>query len=179
MADVTLPPAQPTTPPGAVATEAHEGGEVVARPQAEAVGRGLFFALGAVLAGLVATVVVWRLGFIASITSFAMAAGAAWLYTQGAGSAPRKGVVPLVLMIVLGVVASFFAVVASDAWDAYDVLAGPGSVSRFEFIRRVIVDLEVLGSYGKDMAFFAGFAVLGIFGIVRRLMGSGGAPRQA
>ncbi len=169
MDDHTLEPA--TTAPGAL----DEAGE--APVPTEAVGRGLLFGFGAVLAGVVATVIVWRLGFIASITSFAMAAGAAYLYTLGAGSAPRKGVVPLVAMIVVGVVVSFFAVVASDAWDAYDVLAGPGSIGRGSFIAEVVVDPQVLGSYGKDMAMFAVFAVLGIFGIVRQLVGGG--TRQA
>jgi len=71
--------------------------------------------MGAVVAGIVLTVVIWRLGFIASITSFALAGGAVFLYDKGAGTVPRKGLIPLVLLILAGVVASFFAVIGSDA----------------------------------------------------------------
>jgi hypothetical protein len=139
-------------------------------PLFEQVGRGIFFALGAVVGGVVLTVVVWRLGFIASITSFAMAAGAVYLYDKGAGTTPRKGLVPLVALIILGVVASFFAVIASDAWDAYDAFGFALPQSRLGFVGDNMFRGEVLKEYGKDMAMFGVFAVLGIFSTMRRLM---------
>jgi len=138
----------------------------------EFVPRGLLFALVAVLGGIVLTVVVWRLGFVASLTSFALAAGAVFLYAKGAGAAPRKGLVPLIVLILAGVVASFFAVIASDAWDAYDAFVLPGTESRWTFISENVFRGEVLRSYGKDMAMFGLFAALGIFSIMRRLVAS-------
>ena len=136
---------------------------------------GLLAALGAVVVGVVLTVLIWRAGFVASITSFAMAVGAAWLYTVAAGRPPRKGLVPLVAIILLGVVLSFFAVVASDLMEAYDDAIAAGlvpTIGKGEFVRRGVTDSEVLSEYGKDMAMFGLFAVLGIFGTVRRLLSS-------
>lgn len=175
-AAATPHPPQPESPqPESPPTESPQAEAEPATPYpltaTEDVLRGLIFAFGGVLAGVVATVVIWRFGYIASITSFVMAALAAFLYAKGAGASPRKGALPLVLLILVGVVASFFAVVASDAWDAYDKVVGSGAISRFGFLRTVMFDPEVLKSYGKDMAMFALFAVLGMFGIIRQLAG--------
>lgn len=132
--------------------------------------RGLIFAFGAVIVGVVVTVVVWRLGFIASITSLVLAAGAVWLYDKGAGTPPRKGLVPLIALIVLGVVATFFAVIANDAWEAYDSVVVPGTQDRMSFVMDSITDGHIIGEYTKDMWMFALFAVLGTFGTLRSLM---------
>jgi hypothetical protein len=146
-----------------------------AQLRSERVMLGLLAALAAVLVGVVLTVVIWRAGYIASITSLVMAIGATWLYTVAAGSNPRRGLVPLIIVILVGVVLSFFAIVASDLVDAYDAGVDAGlvpTVSKSEFVRRGLTDGEVLSEYGKDMAMFAVFAVLGIFGTVRRLLSS-------
>lgn len=134
----------------------------------ERVARGLLVASSAVVGGVVLTVVIWRLGYVAAISSLVIAFGAAYLYEIGAGRSARKGLPALLLLIVLGVALSFFAIVASDAYDAYDVL-GLDGISRFEFIRRAVVEPEVLQEYGKDLALFGVFAVLGVVGVGRRL----------
>jgi len=148
-------------------------------PPVERVGLGLLGALGAVVAGIVLTVVIWRAGYIASVTGFAMAAGAVWLYVLLAGARPRKGLIPLVLLVILGVVVSFFAVVASDLGDVYNTLIAQTSEldramapSKTDFIKDNLFRGEVLSSYGKDIAMFGGFAALGIFGTLRRLFAS-------
>jgi hypothetical protein len=156
--------------PHAATPEPSAFGAPESLPQREMIARGLVFSLAAVLGGIALTVVIWRLGFIASITSFALAAGAVFLYVRGAGSVPRKGLAPLVLLILAGVVASFFAVIASDAWDAYDKFVVPGTQTRWDFLTDNVFRGEVISSYGKDMAMFGVFAVLGIFSIMRRLM---------
>jgi hypothetical protein len=146
--------------------------QVVQEPR-ERVGLGLLAALGAVVLGAGLTVVLWRVGFIASITSFAIAFGAIWLYAKAAGSTPRKGLGPLVLLILAGVVLSFFAVVASDLSQTYDELIdGNYDVSRLQFIRDNIFNGELLSAYTKDMAMFGVFAVLGIYSTLRRLLTS-------
>jgi hypothetical protein len=138
----------------------------------ENVAKGLFFALGAVLGGVVLTVVVWRIGFVAAITSYVLAAGAIYLYDKGAGTVPKRGLVPILLLIVAGVVVAFFAIVASDAWDAYDKFGGSIGDSRVSFITNNMFRGEVLRSYGKDMAMFGVFAALGIYSTLRRLVAS-------
>ena len=147
----------------------------IATPPTERVAFGLLAALVAVLGAAVLTVVIWRAGYIASITSLAMAIGATWLYTMAAGHPPRRGLIPLILLILVGVVASFLAVVASDLMEAYDAALATGlttTMSKAEFVRRGLTDSEVLSEYGKDMAMFGLFAALGIFGTVRRLLSS-------
>ncbi len=136
----------------------------------ERVALGLGAAFVGVLLGIGATVVVWRLGYVAAVTGLAISFGAAFLYTTAAGTRPRKGMAALVLLILTGVVAAFFAVVVSDLVDAYDQLAlAELGIGRFEFIRNNVLNGDVLGAYGRDLAMFALFGVLGVLGIVRRL----------
>jgi len=164
MSDFNLPD---STLPGGSAGVASG---VPAEPR-ERVGMGLLAALVAAIGGVVLTVVVWRLGYVASITSLVLAVGATLLYTKVAGAAPSKGLLPLIGIILAGVVASFFAVVASDAWTVFDdENLGAVGASRMSFISDVIFNAEVLKGYGKDMAMFFVFAVLGIFSTLRRLL---------
>jgi hypothetical protein len=141
-------------------------------PHVENVGRGLLFSLAAVPLGVAAAVAIWQMGFIASITSFLIAAAAVWLYTRGAGAAPRAGLVPLVAVIVAGVVASFLAVVASDLVQFYNSPEGAqsGWPSATSFVLHNLFNAPLLASYGSDMAMFGVFAALGVFGTLRRLM---------
>jgi len=133
---------------------------------------GLLASLLPILAGVAITVAVWRAGYIAAITSFLIALGAAFMYRVAAGRPARTGLAPLVLLIILGVVASFFAVVASDLWDGYDAMVAAGfeaQVSKGTFIREGLTDPSILREYGKDMAMFVLFAALGIGGVIRSL----------
>jgi hypothetical protein len=154
---------------------AKPGDPAAAMPLAprENVALGLLFSLGGVVLGCLATWVAWRLGFIASITSFVIAIASVALYTKGAGSAPRKGLVPLLLVIVFGVVGSFYTMYISDLSAGYDqVIAGSYAVSKGQFISDNLFNTELIKAYGTDLLFFVGFAVLGVFGTMRRLLAS-------
>ncbi len=143
----------------------------------ENVGRGLLFAVAAIPVAMVLSAVVWKLGFVASIVSFALAAGAVWLYVRGAGTTPRKGLVPVVLLIFVGVALAFLANMAVDASDYWSANGGPGSdVSRTSFILHTIFRPEVISSYGKDLGFYVVFAALGTFSTIRRLFRRPGHP---
>lgn len=139
----------------------------------EIVPRGILFSLAAIPLGMAASVLIWKLGFIASITSFLIAGVAGWLYVRGAGAAPRKGWLPLLAVIVGGVAASFFAIVAADLVEAYNTPEGQaaGYPSVVEFVSANLFYGEVLKSYGTDLVMFLAFAALGVFGTVRRLLG--------
>jgi hypothetical protein len=164
------PVSDPTQSPGQPESEQAEGTAIEAVPR-ERVALGLLAALVAVAVGVVLTVVIWRAGYIASITSLAIAIGAVYLYSLAAGSPPRKGLAPVILIVLLGVVLSFFAVVASDLLDAYDKLGLTASgVSQSDFVRDNIFNAELLKEYGQDMVMFAVFAALGVFGTMRRLV---------
>jgi hypothetical protein len=159
----SFPPAAPPVAPPVAAPA------TVALP--ENVLRGMSFGFLGVVGGIVLTVVVWRLGFVAGITSLVLSAGATFLYAKGAGAPPKRGVVPLVVMIVLGVVVAFFGVIASDAWVVYDDAHGlVGSQNRISFIVDNMFRGEVIRSYGKDMVWFALFGALGVYGTLRRLI---------
>ena len=138
----------------------------------EFVARGLLSALVAIAGGIVVTVLIWRIGSIASVTGFIVAVGAVYLYSKGAGAQPRKGLVPLITLIVIGVIATFFAVMVSDAWDVYGNAALRGGEGRLGFIEDNIFRGDVVRSHGQDMAMFAVFAVLGIFSPLHRLLHS-------
>jgi hypothetical protein len=122
---------------------------------------------------MAASVLIWKLGFVASITSFLIAGAAGWLYVKGAGAVPRKGWLPLLVVILVGVAASFFAIVGADLVEYYNTPDGQslGYPSVVDFVSSNLFNGDVLGSYGRDLAMFLLFAALGVFGTVRRLLG--------
>ncbi len=85
------------------------------------VGRGLLFALAAIPLGIVIWVVIWELGYVASLASFVIAGAALWLYEKGAGAEPsRKAGVGLVGIFIGGVVLAFLAGMVVDGWMYYN-----------------------------------------------------------
>lgn len=137
-------------------------------PAVERVGRGLLFATGGVVAGIVLSVIVWQAGVMASITSLVLAAAAVWLYSKGATTSPKKGMVPLIVLIVLGVVLAFVIGVASDAY-IYLTGAGYSSGEALQTTLTVLGEPALWAEYGRDAAFYAVFAALGLFVVLRRL----------
>lgn len=155
MSDVqwTPPPSQP---------DPHQ---VAAQTRQENVLMGLIFALAAVIGGALLTAVLWRLGFIAAITGYAIAAGAVFLYVKGSGAAPKAGLVPLILLIVGGVVFSFYAAYLSDLFKAYDDLAvhEQYGLSRWQWYSQNIWHQEFLTKNVLNAVLFLGFGALGAF----------------
>ena len=109
-------PGAPYTTPAQPWSPAPETGPGL--PVVENVGRGMLFAVLGILAGLVLTIALWQVGFIASITTFVMALVCVWLYARGAGTPPSKGIPFLITMIVIGVLLCAIGVIASDAMRA-------------------------------------------------------------
>ncbi|MCL2541273.1 MAG: hypothetical protein FWE71_02300 [Nocardioidaceae bacterium] len=144
----------------------------LAAPARENVLVGLVAALGAVVGGIVLTVVLWRIGFIAGISSFVIAAGATALYLKGAGAPPKRGLPALLMLIIVGVALSFFAAVASDLWSFYGSHQAQIPLSRTAFIRENLFRGAVLRTYGHNAIFFVIFGALGVFGTMRRLIAS-------
>lgn len=140
--------------------------------QTENVAMGLLGASISILIGIVSAVLLWKLGFIASISSFAIAASAIWLYQFFAKSKPVRGAYPLIGVIIIGVVASFFSVVAFDLYTLYDnpPIGYEYLVSRTEFITSNILNGELLAEYGGDIAMFVLFAVLGVAGAFKTII---------
>lgn len=138
---------------------------------AERVGTGVALAVIGILAGIALTVLLWHFGFIASIVSLLMGAGATALYTKGAGAPPKKGAIPLIALIVVGLVVAFLACVGYDLWQYYAVNAPvDAEISQMQFVWQNLFRGDVLGEYSMDMAMFALFAGLGIFGTFGTLL---------
>lgn len=139
-------------------------------PPPENVGRGIAFSLLAIVLGAVLAALVYQLGFIASITSFAMALAAVWLYVKGAGAPPRAGIWPLIGVIVVGVI---IALVAMVGWSLYSELARQypdataGDLLPYTF--ELLLNPEVWSYIGTDVLIFVGFAALGTFTTLRQL----------
>lgn len=169
-ASVPTPPPAPVLPavghfdPSALYAQAQQPVEIVSR--------GILFSLAAVPLGMAVAVVVWELGFIASISSFVIAGAAAALYTRGATQAPNRGLVPLVLVVLTGVALSFFAIVAADLVSFFNTSQGQslGYPSVIDFVSANLFTGDVLSSYGSEAVMFVLFAALGVFGTVRRLV---------
>lgn len=142
----------------------------VAPTREERVGRGVLFSLGGIVVGVVLTVVLWKIGFFASITSFAMAYATVWLYAKGAGAPPRKGVPAVIGVIVVGVVVSLSSIVAADALD-YLASDYPDATlaQKADFVLYNILRPEVWQDYTSSAAMFVIFAALGTFGLIRQL----------
>lgn len=131
------PPAATTYPaPGDHAPSAYPPAtDEPAEP--EAVGRGLVFSLGGVVLGIVAAIVFRQLNAALSLSSMklefvlsavpglVMAYASVWLYTKGARTGPRKGLFPLLVVIVIGILAALAAALGADAmWIAMRIFPG-------------------------------------------------------
>jgi hypothetical protein len=138
----------------------------------EHVGRGLLLSIGGVVAGVVLTVVIWKMGFVASLAGFAMAVACMKLYELGAGRPAKAGAIPLVALIVAGAVLCMLAVVGSDAADYYDEASAGAltGMSKAEFVRTAMTDGAILKEYLSTFAMMAVFTGLGIFSTLRGLM---------
>ncbi|HAM44727.1 MAG TPA: hypothetical protein DCM67_06910 [Propionibacteriaceae bacterium] len=136
----------------------------------EQVGRGVLFSLAGVAVGILATVVLWQLHFIAAVTSLLMAWACIWLYTKGAGQPPRKGVFAVVAVILVGVVLSLVAAISSDAVGyANEYFAQPSISDYTDTIVLVLSTPEVWAEYGTSIAMYVLFAALGTVGIIMQL----------
>jgi len=141
----------------------------------ERVGRGLALSLVAIPAAMLLTAVIWRLGFIASLSAFVLAGLAVILYRRGSGGPVKRGIPALIAVILVGSVACFFSAVLTDLVQYYGRQSpadqsGLGTMG--EFVRANVFYGPVLSSYGKDAILFGLFAVLGIFGTLRTLLRS-------
>lgn len=150
--------------------------QAAVEPGHEQVGRGLLFSLGSILVGIALTLLLWQLGFIASITSFALAYAAIWLYTKGAGAPPAKGALGVVTVIVIGVALSLLSVVVADALSYLGQEYPDASIAeKFDFVTYNLGRAELWQEYTTDALMYLLFAALGTFGLIRQLGRAKGA----
>ncbi len=169
------PTAGPQQAPGSYPAS---GGEfpVAATQAPERVGLGLLAAAVVVLVCCGLTAAIYHWGFIASITAWLMAMGAAWAYGRF-GGAPVKGRVPLLVLIAVGIVLGFLSMVASAVWDYYwEEMGSAGTTQEaLELVLGNLFNGELWQDLGSDALFYFIFAALGAFGVFRRMSGIGKA----
>jgi hypothetical protein len=131
----------------------------------EKVGRGMLFAFGGVIAGIVLAIFLWQMGFVAALTGAVMAYACVWLYGKGAGRSPRKGAIGLLVLILVGVVASLVAAIASDAVLVARKVYPTDTARQTEAVISYITAPEVWTSNGAAVAMYLIFAALGSYSI--------------
>lgn len=140
-------PAQPPAPP-------------------ENVVRGVLFSLGSLVVGATLAILFSWGGFIASISAIAAAYAALWLYVKGAGAAPRKGAIPLLVVLLVGIAVQFLAVVGFGVWR---VSRGRGA-SQWQYVLSSMFNPAVWEGYALEGVMIVVFSLLGIFGTIRGLV---------
>ncbi len=161
--------APPAYGPAGPATYPAPGGPspVAVQEGPENVGMGIALSLLSIVIGAGLTIALAQVGFIASITAWAAAAAAVWLYTKGAGSGPRKGIVPLLVVVLVGVAVQFFALIGAALWKAYRGRGGSGG--QWQFVLSNLFNPDAIGDYLINGVMLLVFAGLGIAGILRGL----------
>lgn len=140
------------------------------QPPTERVGRGLLFSIGAIVIGVALTMIFYKIGFIASITSFVLAYAAIWLYTLGAGAAPRKGVWGVIAVILVGVALSIVSMLVTDVLSfLQEEFPDAALADKLDTIWYNLGRGEVWSDYATDIVMYVLFAGLGTFGLVRQL----------
>ena len=136
----------------------------VTPPEArEAVFRGMVAATLAVLGAIVVTVVSWRLGLHYPVGAALVSGGALLRYARSAGRPPRRGLVPLLVLLATGTLLSFYALFASDGWEVYSAMSRvtPMPISRAEFIGTAGATPWMIEGYRDLLLQVIGFALAG------------------
>ena len=150
-----------------------------AAPPARRVGqedgiRGAVFSLAIIPLGVIAWLVLWDLGWIASVVAFMAAAGAARLYVLGTGGTiSRGGVWVVVGVTTVTVLASFLG---SMLIDAAKFLGGASPLTMLADAQtwdllayNLATNRELVDGYAGDFLLALLFSALGCFFTLRKL----------
>ena len=149
----------------------------------ENVARGTIFALAIIPAGVIVFVVIWNLGFLASIVSYGVAIGAVFLYRFGAGGViGRSGAIRIAIITIGTVLLSIFAGIVSDA--AVGFAEGMGTTpfvavldpTFWGIFWAILGEPGVLADYAPSIAIALGLGLVGCFSLLR---GAFRAPAEA
>jgi hypothetical protein len=134
--------------------------------------RGLLFASAVTPAGIIAWVVLWQMGFIASLVAFGVAYGATWLYKKGSGEQKiSKAAYPLLALIIATIVLAFLAGMISDGWSVYSS-DGHGdfwSADFWSFIAANFSSGDLWSQYLGDIFMSLVFGAIGAGGVIMEL----------
>lgn len=150
----------------------------------ERVGRGALVALLILPAGVAAWLLVWSLGYVASIVAALVSVGAFWLYTRGAGGISRVGALVVLGITVVTLLIAFFAGIVLDVAKAYGDVTGLGAWGAFTheaFWPSFWQDFPaVFAEERGDLLWAVGFGALGSFATLRTAFAAAkGVPAAA
>ncbi|WP_306958880.1 DUF2510 domain-containing protein [Arthrobacter bambusae] len=169
-------PLQPDAAATVHAETAPTGAAMAVKPApvpAGALARGIALSLIVIPAGAVTWVILWKMGFIASIVSFGIAAGAVALYRAGSRHrVNRPAFWALMAVIVAAVIVSFFSGLGADIAAFLHMDPGTAATSR-EFWDTYWLNItdnsRLWETHATDIAMTVLFTALGCFRIIRRL----------
>ena len=153
---------------------------------AENVQRATIFTLAIIPAGIIVWVLIWSIGFVASIVGFAVAYGAVFLYRLGSGGRiGRGGAIRIALITIVTMLLAFVAGVAVDAlkaWiDGTDIswIAALTSPEFWSFFSYIVVQPEVISEYALSFIIALGLSALGCFSVLRAAFSSAATETPA
>lgn len=142
-----------------------------AAPVHENIGRGTLAALLTIPVGVAAWVLIWALGYVASLVGLLVAFLALRLYVWGAGRISRPGAAVVLVTTVITLLLAFLGGIVYDAAVAFGDASG---LSAFEAVTHPdfwplfgTVLPEALPDYRGDLLWAIGFGALGAFATLR------------
>jgi hypothetical protein len=138
----------------------------------ENVPRGTLMALLIIPAGIIAWVVLWQFGLVASIVAFGVAIGALWLYRFGSGGRiSRTGAVRVTIIVIVTLLLSFLAGLVADVLPLYasqrnqDYVTALTSGEFWSFFNHALANNA--GNVAVPLVLALAFGVLGCFSVLR------------
>jgi hypothetical protein len=132
--------------------------------RAENVPRGTLLTLLVIPAGIMVWVILWSVGFIASIVAFGVALGGMWLYRLGSGGRlSRAGAIRVTGITIVTLLLAFVAGLISDDLASYSRAVQAG-----EFLDAFGDAIEQnAGAYAVPLVLALVFGALGCFTVLR------------
>lgn len=138
----------------------------------ENVQRGTMFALLIVPAGIIAWVILWQFGLVASLVAFGIAIGALWLYRFGSGGRiSRTGAVRVAVITIVALLLAFLGGLVADVLPMYanqrnlNVIDALTSGQFWEFFNHAVANN--FGDVAVQLVIALVFGVLGCFSVLR------------
>jgi hypothetical protein len=138
----------------------------------ENVQRGTVFTLVIIPAGILAWVLLWQFGLVASIVAFGVAIGALWLYRFGSGGRiSRTGAIRITIIVVITLLLSFLAGLVSDVVPLYasqrniDIVTALTSGEFWTFFNHALANN--FGNIAVPLGIAVIFGALGCFSVLR------------
>ncbi|MEO5919764.1 MAG: hypothetical protein ABIQ01_01340 [Pseudolysinimonas sp.] len=138
----------------------------------ENVPRGTLMALLIIPAGIIAWVILWQFGLVASIVAFGVAIGALWLYRFGSGGrVSRTGAIRVTIITIVTLLLSFLAGLVADVVPMYanqrnlDVVTALTSGEFWSFFNHALANN--IGNVAVPLLLALVFGALGCFSVLR------------